>query len=351
MKRALVVMLCVLGSCKDKVPEAPARPPVPEAPAKSKPVYVNDGGEPPVPMHKRPEARAGVVKKLADGTQVLSGHTEAILSVAFAADGKHVATGAIDRTVRVWDLEAGVETLLVQGSEEAVTVLRFSPDGTLLAAGDRAYQVRLLETSDGGVRRVQAHPDTISGLAFSPDGKWLGVAGSGGNAAVYELAEDAKPKCDLRGRTIDFTDDGKRVVTATPTGVLIAVDFPSCKQTKETSTSPHLPYSSASAKGELIATRNGAESFALLWDAVKGRMLGKLEGHLAGITAVQISPDGKRVITASEDRSVRLWDVETKTVLKKFQTGSLPFAVMSPDGSKLLISDGVEARVVSTALP
>jgi WD40 repeat protein len=281
------------------------------------------------------------------GTLELEGHRETILAVAWSPDGKRVATGSLDRSVRVWDLESASEIMLNGAAEEAITSLRFSPDGSLLAAGDRAFQVRLLKVSDGSVAHMQAHPDAVSSLSFSPDGQWLAVGGSSGNAAVYSVAKAGPPKCDLRGRTVSFTDGGKSLVVASQSSVLYLHDFPSCKVRKETRTGDHLPWSSASGSSALVGTRNAREGVVLLWDVRGGRMLGKLEGHKGGVTSLEIDAAGHRAATASEDRTVRLWDVDKRTELARLSADALPFVALSPDGKRALVAAGSQARVES----
>jgi WD40 repeat protein len=251
--------------------------------------------------------------------------------------------------VRIWDLEQHTEAALIKGGDEAVTALAFSPDGTLLAAGDRGFQVRLIRVADGTVLHRQPHPDTVSTVGFSADGKWLVVAGFGGNTGVYPVDAPGPTKCELRGRSAQFTDGGKHLVLATQAGKLSVIDFPSCKVRKETSTQPQAPFASVSAKATLVATRNGRDRDVLLWDALNGKQLGKLEGHAAGVTTAQLSADGTRALTASEDGTVRLWDVEKRGELKRIAAPGVPFAAMSEDRTIVLIASGIEARVLPLA--
>jgi WD40 repeat protein len=286
------------------------------------------------------------VRALPSGALELYGHTESILAVAFDPTGKWAATGGLDRSVRLWDLEQK-RLLWAKGpSDEAVTVLAFDPKGDVIAAGDRAFQVRLYQAHDGTLLRRRAHPDTVSSVAFSPDGRWLAVGGSNGNAEVYPAGDDGPSKCEVRGRTVEFTDQGKNVVSATPSGNLVVTALAGCKRVKETSTAPHLPYAASSATAALVGTRNGAEPLVLLWDALKGRMLGKLDRQSGGVSSLQLSSDGKRALVGSEDHHVRLYDVEKREVLESIETGSLPFAALSPDGRRALIGEGLVARVL-----
>jgi WD40 repeat protein len=294
----------------------------------------------------RPPPGPSSVSADADGTLWLRGHREPIYSVAMSADGGLGATGSGDRTVRLWNVSARASGPVVPGADEAITALAFSPKGDLLAAGDRAFQVRLIRVSDGTVLKLQAHPDAVSTVDFSPDGRWVLVAGFGGNAAVYPVEGSTKAKCDLRGRTGQFTDAGRHLVLASQTGGLSLYDFPACKLLKQTPTAPHAPFAFASGRATLVATRNGRENVVRLWDAVSATPLGRIEGHTLGVTTAQLTFDGKRLLTASEDGTVRLWDVEKRSELGRVAAPGVPFAALGPDGVTALVVSGIEARVV-----
>jgi WD40 repeat protein len=333
-----VSVLTLLG-CREKASSRAPTPPAPRAP-----VPRADAGAP--ASGERPEPVAGSMRPGPENDWLLRGHRDSIYSVALSPDGKHAATGAGDRTVRIWDLVQHSEAALITGGDETITALAFSPDGSLLAAGDRAFQVRLIRVADGTMLRRQAHPDTVSTVDFSPDGKWLVVSGFGGNTGIYPVDAPGPSKCDQRGRSAQFTDDGKHIVLATQAGKLSVIDFGTCKVLKETSTQPQAPFSSASGKATLVATHNGRDRDVLLWDALNGKALGKLEGHTAGVTTAQLSADGARALTASEDGTVRLWDVAKRTELKRIDAPGVPFATMSTDGTLVLIASGIDARVV-----
>ena len=80
----------------------------------------------------------------------LEGHTEGVTSVCFSPDGRQLASGSFDRSVRVWDLPSGREVKKLEGHPEWVTSVCFSPDGRQLASG------RLIRACECGTCRVGA---------------------------------------------------------------------------------------------------------------------------------------------------------------------------------------------------
>src|SRR5207244_4264824 len=114
------------------------------------------------------------------GAQVAScqGHEGNVTCVAFSADGKRVASGSADKSVKIWNAATGKELQTLTGHSVALTSVAFAPDGALLATGAghrtmerRVGEVKLWDASTGKlVADLQGHKDGVTCVALAPDG-------------------------------------------------------------------------------------------------------------------------------------------------------------------------------------
>jgi WD40 repeat protein len=133
--------------------------------------------------------------KVSDGTvlRTLHGHHDAILCIALSPDGRLLATGSYDQTIRLWDLETGTERRTLTGHNGGVFGLSFRPDGKVLASASSDRTVKLWEVETGQrLDTLSQSLKELNAVAFSPDGRRLAAAGADNRIRVWEIPASAR---------------------------------------------------------------------------------------------------------------------------------------------------------------
>ncbi|KAH8748051.1 WD40-repeat-containing domain protein [Hyaloscypha sp. PMI_1271] len=276
----------------------------------------------------------------------LAGHRKYVRCIAFSLDGKRLASGSGDCTVRLWDVATGStlqelegHTALVEGvafspdvsgsrqprkMERVVYHVSFSPDGKQLASGQWNGMVRLWDVKGSALQTLEtAHEGYVSDVAFSPDGKWLALASGGGIIKLWEVAESVRESAlqTLKGhdryvQKVTFSPDSKRLVSA------------------------------------------GADGTIRLWDVETGAMLQMTRDDTIGpwnpfigtretVTVIDVafSGDGKQLVSASENGTIKRWDLTREAREVRESTIGMhksrhSVVVFSPDLKRLASIEG-----------
>ena len=207
----------------------------------------------------------------------LEGHEYVVYSVAFSPDGKTLASGSSDRTIKLWDVATGANIATLKGYGLEVSSVAFSPDGTTLASGSYDNTIKLWDvTMQTNISTFEGHTGGISTVAYSPDGRTLASGSYDNTIKLWDVATGAN--------IATFEEH---------TGWVESVAF--------------------SLDGTMLAS--GAwDNTIKLWDVATGANIATLEGHMAWIESVAFSPDGKTLASGSWDRAsraIKLWDVAT----------------------------------------
>ncbi|NER19420.1 MAG: hypothetical protein F6J96_01375 [Symploca sp. SIO1C2] len=120
-------------------------------------------------------------------------HPASVPSVSFSPDGKLLASGSSDNTIKIWDLEEGGELLTLSGHQYEVFSVSFSPDGKRLASGSSDNTIKIWDLEEGGeLLTLSGHQYEVFSVSFSPDGKLLASGSGDGTIKIWDWEKQKK---------------------------------------------------------------------------------------------------------------------------------------------------------------
>jgi WD40 repeat protein len=271
---------------------------------------------------------------------VQTGHSSLVTAVAFSPDGKTLATGSLDETIKLWDTATGSEFRTFRAG--LVIAVAFSVDGKTLASGGGDKSVTLWEVSTGAkLRTFAGHSSHVFSVAFSPDGKTLASCGADGTVKRWDISTGAELQT-LAGHTtsvssVAFSLDGKILAGGNDNHTIQLWDTSTGAQALTLKGHTGKVSSIAfSPDGKTLASGSDDRTVKL-WNVSTGGELLTLKGHTDKVRSVAFSPAGKYLASGSDDRTVKLWNVSTASELRTFDAFSVLFSsvVFSPDGKAL----------------
>ncbi len=261
-------------------------------------------------------------------------------NMQYSPDGKELAV-ASDKGIWIYNARTGAEVALLSGHRGDVLAIAYAPNGKTIASAGRDETVRLWNPKTGeNLATLTGHGGLVTGVAFSPDGKQL-VSGSG-DATVCLWSTETR-------RQLWSSD--------TPQARDQGIQDPAIREAFDL---PPLPYKSPFEKlalqwvlavayspdGKILASSGSSDGTIQLWDVNSGKHIKTLKGHTDMVRSLAFSPDGKTLVSGSEDDTLRIWNTNTGRMLRKLSghSNEVKSVTFSRDG-KIIASAGKDATV------
>ncbi|NEZ59165.1 serine/threonine-protein kinase [Adonisia turfae] len=256
-------------------------------------------------------------------THTLEGHNSWVSTVAFNPKFMVLASGGLDDTVNIWDLQTGTLITSLTGHVRGINGLAFSPRGQILASCSDDDTIRLWNAGTGSLLHIlKGHRHDVTSVAIGRRSSILISGSEDRTVGVWNLEQGKLAKV-LSGnagmiRCVDISPDEELVVSGgfdnkirlwqLGTGEVFRV------------LSGHLNSVNdvvISADGRLIASAS-KDRCIKLWSLRSGNLIHTLKGHTREVNAVAIAPNQRTVVSAGGDSSIKVWDAKTGELVETF---------------------------------
>ncbi|KKD38763.1 hypothetical protein [Limnoraphis robusta] len=330
-----------------------------------------------------------------DGTLIrtIPAHEDAVQWLSFSPDGQQIASASRDKTVKIWNLNGNLITTLKSHNSPVSSVL-FSSDGERIVSADRDGRLIFWNRQGELIKTVKAHSETIWSIAFSPDtqtvasassdqtvklwsreglliktldehkhavfsvsyspdGQSIASADTNGNIIFWSQA--GIQKTILRGHRnavnqVSFTPDSQMLISASKDSTVRLWNLNSIPQVFQPSEAVYNMI--FSPDGQLLASVSDQKQ-VILWKVHRSAKqqlpyaLSKqlsFKDHSDVVNNISFSPDGKLIASASQDKTVKLWNLEGKVIKNLPHNAPVWTVKFSPDGQ--LIATASEDQTV-----
>ncbi|MDM8515523.1 protein kinase [Desulfobacterales bacterium HSG16] len=242
----------------------------------------------------------------------LKWHMSHVESVAFSPDGRFMASGSRDNTIIIWNAKSFRLLKILKGHEDSVNSVSFVKDEEIIVSGSEDNTIRFWKINSGKLlKKLSDHKTGVSAVAFSRHGQYFAAGSPDGSIRFLNLREK-QPAKTLMGNntginTIAFSNDECMIASGSDDNMVRIWDVDTCELIHIYRDHARSVRSVAFSPDNSLIVSGGDDQTLRLWNIETGKLIRTISGHLKSVKSVVFSPDGRFIASGSEDNTVRLW--------------------------------------------
>ncbi len=301
----------------------------------------------PVVTQKQPPVIPKINSSVSPLDKTLTGHSNWVYSVVYSPDGRYLASGGSDNTIKIWEVATGRELRTLTGHSDFFRSVVYSPDGRYLASGSFDKTIKIWEVATGReVRTLTGHSGWVNSVVYSPDGCYLASGSWDKTIKIWQVATGKELRTLTRHSgwvySVVYSLDGHYLASGSQDNTIKIWQVATGKQLRTlTGHSRGVRSVVYSPDGRYLAS-GSVDNTIKIWEVATGKELRILTGHSYRVYSVVYSPDGRYLASGSWDKNIKIWEVATGKQLRTLtgHSNRVYSVAYSPDGRYLASGSG-----------
>lgn len=296
-------------------------------------------------LERRTAASLWEVNNILRERDRLQEHSGSVLSVSCSSDGRWMASGGQDGTIKLWNREGKLEKNW-KGDEGKIGSVDFNPNSEIVASAGQDKTIKLWKLDGTLVGILRGHTDEVKWVSFSPDGQQLASASRDGTVRLWSVK--GKEIAIFNGEatsvlSVDFSPDGQLIASSDEQGVIKLWNRDGQLILKIQAHEEEIRSISFSPDSQFFASAS-ADRTAKLWKR-DGTLYQTLSGHEAAVNSISYSSDSQFIVTGSTDTTIKIWTYNGTLVSTMRGHNNIVNQVDFLPRSEILISASVDGSI------
>ncbi|MBD2568499.1 eIF2A-related protein [Anabaena lutea] len=242
--------------------------------------------------------------------KILAGHQSRITKVKFSNNGKFIASASGDKTIKIWNTEGKLLQTL-EGHSEQINSINFSPDNQIIASASADNNIKLWRLDGSLLNTFKGHGEQVRDVSFSPDGKFVASVSADKTIRLWQVTVNQPQLDDIN--SVSFSKD--KIFAAGWDGKVSIL-----QKNHLTTFQAHKDIINAVAfsPDHKILVTASADKTIKIWNSQNYQLLKTITGHQNRVTNISISPDNQMLASGSADKTIKLWRLTDGKLLKTF---------------------------------